>query len=107
MGKVRFEWNMAAFREIRTSQPVMAELNAYAESKASAHPGFIAHPAKATGGRVRGRAAVVTGTVEAMLHEARYHVLSGGEKVRYVSKAGRVSYITQKQADNYNRGKRG
>ena len=64
--------------------------------------------------RRRARAAVVATTAEAMRGEAKDGRLSRAmgvawdaaatrTLVKYTSRAGRVSYITQKQADNYRR----
>ena len=76
MPKVRMKWNPGVFAEIRTLPAVMAELNEHAERIAArAGDGFEAEPAARTGGRVRGRAAVVTRTFKAMRRQARDHVI--------------------------------
>ena len=76
MSKMRIEWNRPAFAEIRTLPAVMDELNDLAGGVAArAGEGFEARPAEESGGRVRGRAAVVTATTEAMVRQARDHVL--------------------------------
>ncbi len=73
---VTIKWNMAGFRELRTDPKVMADLNRRAEAvAAAAGDGFEAEPAYRTGGRVRGRAAVVSITNQAAAAEARNHVL--------------------------------
>ena len=55
---------------------VMAELDAIASGLAErAGDGYEAKPAAETGGRVRGRAVVLTTTGEAMVDEARNHTL--------------------------------
>lgn len=78
MAKVRIKWNRGVFAEIRTMPTVMAELDNLAEGIADrAGAGYEAEPAQVTGGRVRGRAAVITRTVEAMIDEARNHTLEG------------------------------
>lgn len=71
---------------------------------------FIVHesePVSIGKGGTRYRGAVVTGDFQAARMQAATHVLEravGGDPlVRYVAKSGRVSYITQKQADNYAR----
>lgn len=74
----------------------------------AAGAGYETRPAYATGGKGRGRGVVVTGTFESILDNARnqtlMRVLGGGRGlVKYVSKAGRESWITQKQYDNYTR----
>lgn len=76
MAKVRIEWNHGVFAEIRTLPGVMGILNGHAERiAATAGEGFEARPATATGGRVRGRASVLTATPRAMVVQARDHVL--------------------------------
>ena len=68
--------NMKAFAEIRTAPKVMKMLDDIAEATASrAGEGFRAEPAKATGGRVRGRAAVITVTADAMRAQAKNRAL--------------------------------
>lgn len=76
MAKARIVWNMAGFAAIRTSGEAMGLLNQHAQRiAAAAGEGFEAKPAQATGGRIRGRAAVVTTTYEAMRRQAKDHVL--------------------------------
>ncbi len=76
MGKVHIRWRRGVFAELRTMPGVMSELNRHAQRIAStAGSGFEARPAQRTGGRIRGRAAVLTATVPAMLRQARSHVL--------------------------------
>ena len=76
MAKVKVVFDYEAFAEVRTMPAVMAELNRIADGIADrAGDGFVAEPAQKTGGRVRGRAAVVTATPRAMAVEARDHVL--------------------------------
>lgn len=113
--KVRIDFRQNGFAAIRTSRKVMGMLNDIANQVGStansSSPGtFIVHPAERTGGRVRGRAAVVTGDFEAMASEARNHILvkalGGKGLIKYTSKAGRVSYITQAQYDNYTRNRK-
>lgn len=108
-------WNMQGFRDLRTDPAVMAKLNEEAERIAAtaseSAQGFEVQPAYVTGGRVRGRAAVITTTYAAMKAEAEDHVLLralGGQGLTvYVSKAGKASLITQKQHDNYTRKRKG
>jgi hypothetical protein len=70
--KVTLKFNKGAFAEIRTAPKVMAMLDDIAEQTARrAGDGFEAIPAEKTGGRVRGRAAVVTATTEAMEEQSR------------------------------------
>ena len=74
--KVTLKFNTKGFQEIRTSPGTMKMLNSLATSTANrAGDGFEAKPADVTGGRVRGRAAVVAVTTEAMRSEARDHAL--------------------------------
>ena len=76
MPEVRVRWNMSAFAELRTAPAVMAALDEIADGIAErAGDGFEAQPAAVTGGRIRGRAAVVTTTVRAMRRQARDHIL--------------------------------
>lgn len=76
MARVRIKWNRRAFAELRTMPAVMRELDALAEGIAArAGEGFVAEPASVTGGRVRGRAAVLTSTRQAQAQEAREHTL--------------------------------
>lgn len=64
------------FEQIRTSPKAMALLNDIADATARrAGDGFEAKPAAITGGRVRGRAAVVTTDYEAMVKQAKDHAL--------------------------------
>lgn len=64
------------FAEIRTFPKVMKMLDDIAEATARrAGEGFEAEPAKPTGGRVRGRAAVVARTTDAMRAQAKSRAL--------------------------------
>lgn len=73
---VEIRWNLAAYREIRTRPQTLAELDAQAEALAArAGDGYEARGPQITGGRVRGRAAVITATVKAARAEARDHNL--------------------------------
>lgn len=73
---MKIVWNMAGFRELRTDPKVMADLNHRAEAvAAAAGDGFEAEPVYVTGGRVRGRAAVISTTRKAAAAEATNHVL--------------------------------
>lgn len=75
-GRVRLKFNQKAFAEIRTAPKVMAMLDEIAEQTADrAGDGFEARPAAETGGKVRGRAAVITTTHEAMRDQAKSHTL--------------------------------
>ena len=73
---VRIKWRLAGFREVRTSPEVMAELNRLAAGVAArAGEGYVAEPAAVTGGRGRGRAAVITATEDARRDQAENHTL--------------------------------
>lgn len=73
---VKIVWNEKGFRAIRTAPKVLTMLNEIAASAAAtAGEGFESRPAEATGGKVRGRAAVITTTREAAAAEARDHTL--------------------------------
>lgn len=70
------KWDMQGFRDLRTSDGVMERLDHEAERiAAAAGDGFEAKPPEVTGGRVRGRAAVVTATPQARVAEATNHNL--------------------------------
>ncbi|NKY08943.1 hypothetical protein [Cellulomonas hominis] len=70
------KWRRGAFAELRTDPAVMRELDSYAERIAdAAGDGYEAKPAEETGGRVRGRAAVVTTTLGAIRDNAKNHTL--------------------------------
>lgn len=74
--KVTLKFRQAGFAEIRTAPKVMAMLNDIARSTAArAGDGFEAKPAERTGGRVRGRAAVVTASHRAMRDQSRNRTL--------------------------------
>lgn len=76
MAKVRIVWRAGVFRELRTLPAVLAELNSHATRiAATAGPGFEAAPAAVTGGRGRGRAAVLARTFPARVRQARNHVI--------------------------------
>lgn len=114
-GGGRFVVSPAGWAAARTHPGVMAELNKQAEAIAErAGEGFEATPAEATGGRVRGRAAVITATPRAMVVEARDHVLESlmgggqgaGKPLTYTTKAGKTRTASQAQIDNWTRGRR-
>lgn len=70
MSLKRLDLNLAAFREIRTSPAVMADVTSRARSiAASAGEGHMVD-SEITGGRGRARAVVYTATYEAMSKEA-------------------------------------
>jgi len=74
--RVKIKWRPGVFAEIRTLPAVMAEVDSMAQDIATAAgDGFEARPASATGGRVRGRAAVVTATARAIRRNARDQTL--------------------------------
>ncbi|MDR1078840.1 MAG: hypothetical protein LBL55_09325 [Propionibacteriaceae bacterium] len=76
MAKTKIVYKLQGFREIRTAPKVMSVLDDEAARIARAcGDGFEAKPAKATGGRVRGRSAVVTTTGGAARRQSRDHVL--------------------------------
>lgn len=113
--KVTVIFYQPGFAAIRTAPKVMEMINEKAQHVGALANGsgtgtFIVHPAEHTGGRVRGRAAVVTGDIAAMRMQSRGRILeralNGQGLIKYTSKAGNVSYITQKQYDNYTRGSR-
>lgn len=90
-------------RALLRSPEVLADVRSRAEKVAAdAGPG---HRVEAQVGAKRARAAVITDTLEARLSEAHHGTLTraigGGGYEMYVSKAGRRSLITKKQAANY------
>ena len=75
---VTIKWNFEGFRQLRTDPAVMADLHRRAEAvAAAAGEGFEAKEPEVTGGRVRGRAAVVSMTRAAAKAEAEHHALLG------------------------------
>lgn len=74
---LRIVWKTGTpWQKLRTQPALLAELNARAEAIArAAGPGYETRPAAATGGRVRGRAAVITGTPAAVRDNAKNHTL--------------------------------
>ena len=71
------KWNLDGFREARTSPKVLDLLADEAERIAGqCGDGYEARGPEVSGGRGRGRAAVVTTTVKAMVHEAKHHTLA-------------------------------
>lgn len=87
MARTRIKWNYAAFAEIRSRPATLAAVERLADKIAesanenlkilpySNSDGYVVTPAVVTGGRIRARAAVVTGDVSAMVDEARNHTL--------------------------------
>lgn len=74
--RVKVAWKRGAFAELRTSPGVMAQVDRTAQAMADrAGPGYEAKPAKKTGGRVRGRAAVIPTTHDAIRDQAKNHTL--------------------------------
>ena len=76
MGKVRFKWNMAGYRAIRTAPGVQNDLASRgARVAGAAGPGMVVESG-ITGGRQRARTAVITGTAEARRAEATNRALT-------------------------------
>lgn len=74
--RVQLKFNQSAFAEIRTAPKVMAMLNDIAgQTAARAGDGFESRSAEATGGKVRGRAAVITVSHKAMRDQSRNRTL--------------------------------
>ncbi|RRD03226.1 hypothetical protein EII34_15080 [Arachnia propionica] len=74
--KTKLTWNFPGFKALRTHPKMMADLQARAERIADkAGPGFKAAGAGITGGRGRGRVAVVATTQNANRKNAREHTL--------------------------------
>ena len=75
--RVKIEWNRGAFGEIRTMPGVMKELDGLAaRMAAAAGRGYLAKPAKPTGGRRRGRAAVLTADFDSVRDNAKNGTLA-------------------------------
>lgn len=73
----RFKWNSGGFNTVRNLPAVLNRLSSEAGSRArQAGPGYETRGPE-TGGS-RGRAAVITGTAEARMSEARNHNLGRG-----------------------------
>ena len=76
MAKVKIKWKPGVFAEIRTMPAVMSMVDGMADDIArAAGEGFESSPATKTGGKVRGRAAVITVTNRARKRNARDQVL--------------------------------
>lgn len=74
--RVRMQWRRGAFADLRTQPDLLDELDGHAERIAAvAGKGYEATPARTTGGRVRGRAVVLTATPRAMVDNAKNHTL--------------------------------
>ena len=107
--RVKIAWKRGVFREIRTLPEAMAMIAEKGQEWASAAgDGYEASPARVTGGRGRGRVSVKAVTTSARRREARDHNLlrvfgGAGGLVKYKSKAGKESWITQAQHANYTR----
>ncbi len=75
-GRVKLRWNMPGFRALRTSPKMLQNLQKRAERIADkAGPGFVVAPVGVTGGRGRGRAAVVAAARNANRKNAKDHTL--------------------------------
>lgn len=80
MARVKLQFRRDGFAEIRTAPKVMAMLNDIADgvaaSSANASGGeYVVRRAEETGGKVRGRAAVVTADIHAIVSEYRDHTM--------------------------------
>lgn len=74
--KTRLSWNIPGFRALRTDPKMLKDLQGRAERIAdAAGPGFKAAPVGITGGRGRGRVAVVAVTGCANRRNAKNHTL--------------------------------
>lgn len=72
-----FKWNLPGFAEVRSSAAVTNELKAEAERRAAqAGDGYEVRGPEVSGGRGRGRAAVITGNAKARRAEAKHHNLA-------------------------------
>lgn len=72
MAKVKVKWRRGVFAEIRTLPAVLSELDDMAGAIAGrAGDGFESRSAAPTGGKIRGRAAVVTASMKAIRRNAR------------------------------------
>lgn len=76
MARVQIKFNPAGFQAIRTAPKVMGLLNDIANATAArAGDGFEARNAEVTGGKVRGRAAVITTHHKSMRDQSRNRTL--------------------------------
>lgn len=74
MARTKIKWRRAAFPELRNEPGVLADLQERADAiAAAAGDGYESRPAEA--GVERGRAAVLTGTAEARIDNARNQTL--------------------------------
>lgn len=72
MARATIKWRRGAFAEIRTLPRVLSELDSMADAIANrAGDGFESRSAAPTGGKIRGRAAVVTASMKAIRRNAR------------------------------------
>ena len=68
---MKITWNLAGFEELRTEPAIMDELERIGQEVADrAGPGFEVKGPEHTGGRGRGRVAVVTATEQAKFTNA-------------------------------------
>lgn len=74
--KIAIKWRFPAFREMRSTSEVQAELSRRAQRiAAAAGPGYEAGTPHVTGGWGRGRVSVRTATTSARRRESREHNL--------------------------------
>ena len=72
----RIEWNIAAFRALRTDPAIVADVQSRAERIAAAAGDGNGVQVTTSGGRGRARATVMTETYEARLDEAQNMTLT-------------------------------
>ena len=72
-----FKWDMAGFAEVRSTPAVLGMLKSAADQRAAAAgEGYETRGPQTSGGRGRGRAAVITGNAKARRAEAISHNLA-------------------------------
>jgi len=76
VARATIKWKRGVFAEIRTLPRVLSELDSMADAIANrAGDGFESRSAAPTGGKIRGRAAVITASARAMRRNARDQTL--------------------------------
>lgn len=115
--KVKWEWNIAGFAQLRSDPALVNEMAGAMVSAAAGTPFEVevwSHVGRRTGPRTsvqawaRSREAMAEvqrdpGSLLAVLHRTGLQVT---EKKIYVTKAGKVRTATQAQIDNWTRGRR-
>jgi hypothetical protein len=112
MPKPKFQWNLPAFKELRTNPKVVDHIDEIARSiKEIAGDGFEVGDTQSP--RNRAHAIVYTDTPEARMKNAAEHTLiralgsvSGQTLNLYTTKSGKTRLATDAQVANWTRGSR-